>query len=475
MLKKVDYNLFSIAVIILFYVLLNLLSSTHAFFYDTVQLGASHAWYFYETNFNSIILPDKIDSGHFPIFGIYLAFVWKIFGISLWISHFAMLPFLCITFYFSYKILRHFLPYENIAWAYPILLLEPTYVAQSSLVSPDIALIAFFMMSLYYILINNRRALLFSLLLLSVVSMRGMMTFVGLYFFDCFITFYYSQKSFASWIQHGLVYVPSAVVFILFNAYHYHCKGWIGYHPLSEWAYCFAPTTWPERVRNIGILFWRWIDFGRVFLYLTVFLLSRKVFTYFPYNRPLRLLIFLFFSISLVLSYSPIFYKNLNNHRYLLPVFFSFALLTIYVIHISIQSLSTKYIFGFFLAAALITGHLWRYPTGVAVGWDCTLAHTPIYALRTSAEEFIQNQHLPKNKIGTYFPIKSIGKYTYLNALDTFSYSDFDIAKNKYILYSNICNDFSDSDIESIKKMNPIFYKKDKNIEIIIVKNELLK
>ena len=475
MLKKVDYNLFSVAVVILFYLLLILLSSSHAFFYDTVQLGASHAWYFYETDFRSIILPDKIDSGHFPIFGMYLAAVWKVLGISLWISHLAMLPFLCITFYFSYKILRHFLPLENIAWAYPILLLEPTYVAQSSLVSPDIALIAFFMMCLYFVLVNNRKALLFSLLLLSAVSMRGMMTCVGLYIFDWILNYYYSKKSFATWIKHGLLYLPAAVVFILFNAYHYQVKGWIGYHPLSEWAYCFTPTTWAERIRNMGILIWRWIDFGRVFLYITVLILSRKIITYFAYNRPLRILIFLFLAMVLVLSYSPIFYKNLNNHRYLLPVFFSFALLTIYIIHICIKSIKTKNILGFFLAVALITGHLWSYPTGVAVGWDCTLAHTPIYTLRAEAEEFIRNQHLPKNEIGAYFPLKSIGKYTYLNAQDTFSYAEYDLSKNKYILYSNICNDFSDTDIENIKKMTSIYYQKEKDIEIIIVKNELLK
>ena len=64
------------------------------FFWDTVQLGSIHAQFYFDNNFSFFFLPENIDSGHPPTFGIYIALIWKIFGKSLVTSHFAMLPFL---------------------------------------------------------------------------------------------------------------------------------------------------------------------------------------------------------------------------------------------------------------------------------------------------------------------------------------------------------------------------------------------
>ena len=60
-----------------------LLVQDHVFFWDTVQLGAKHAYWYYENNFQSLLLPTEIDSGHPPLFGMYLAFCWLLFGKSL--------------------------------------------------------------------------------------------------------------------------------------------------------------------------------------------------------------------------------------------------------------------------------------------------------------------------------------------------------------------------------------------------------
>jgi hypothetical protein len=91
------YFLFAILFILTYF------NKEHFLFWDTVQLAGKHGLFFYENNFLSFVLPNEIDSGHIPFFGFYLAIIWKIFGKSLVVSHFAMLPFmLALAYYFYY-------------------------------------------------------------------------------------------------------------------------------------------------------------------------------------------------------------------------------------------------------------------------------------------------------------------------------------------------------------------------------------
>ena len=73
--------------------LLVFLNKENGFFWDTIQLASGHGNFYYSTNFSQLLLPIELDSGHIPVFGIYIALVWKIFGKTLEASHFALLPF----------------------------------------------------------------------------------------------------------------------------------------------------------------------------------------------------------------------------------------------------------------------------------------------------------------------------------------------------------------------------------------------
>ena len=78
--------------------------SEHIFFWDTVQLASKHAHWYYEHEFNYFFLPETINSGHPPLFGMYIACCWQLFGKSLIISHFSMLPFLMGIIWLLYDI-----------------------------------------------------------------------------------------------------------------------------------------------------------------------------------------------------------------------------------------------------------------------------------------------------------------------------------------------------------------------------------
>src|SRR6185437_14021263 len=110
------------------------------------QLGSQHAHWFYTNNFRTLLFPNEIDSGNTPIFGLYIATVWKLFGRSLLTSHYAMLPFLLGIVIQIYFLCKRFLKESSLLWGMLLLLMQPTLLAQSILISPDIILIFFYLL-----------------------------------------------------------------------------------------------------------------------------------------------------------------------------------------------------------------------------------------------------------------------------------------------------------------------------------------
>src|SRR6056297_2929728 len=94
---------------IVYAVLLFLFSKDFPFFWDTVQLGSKHAHWYYENNYQSFFLPQSIDSGHPPTFGMYIALLWKILGKKLWVSHLSLVPFTALIVFYAWKIGDYFL------------------------------------------------------------------------------------------------------------------------------------------------------------------------------------------------------------------------------------------------------------------------------------------------------------------------------------------------------------------------------
>jgi len=76
------------------YIALTYFSRHFAFFGDMIQFASRHANYYYENNFKNFWLSNDLDSGHPQVFGMYMAFMWKIFGRTLAVSHVVMLPYL---------------------------------------------------------------------------------------------------------------------------------------------------------------------------------------------------------------------------------------------------------------------------------------------------------------------------------------------------------------------------------------------
>ncbi len=415
----------------------------HFFFWDTIQLASRHAHHFYENGFSSLKLPDDMDSGHPPLFGFGLAFLWKMFDKNLLISHLYILLFLILLIRQAYKLGVFLFGYWGGAWFCAFLLASPVVAGQAVLVSPDVVLCLFFIMSLRGIFENNISILSIGALGLSMTSLRGMMTLVALFAQFLFVNRTLIKQNFKNILflfkKFVVPFLPAAFFGVGFLIWHWTAKGWIGYFSGSSWAESFVKSKGQALLKNFFIIGWRLIDFGHFFLWLVVFhaifkkKIDKKIFDF------VSLLVFS----VLFLTPSALLYVGLNGHRYFLPIYISLILIVLSVL----KNKKVKLL----LILGLLTGNFWVYPQPIATGWDATLAHLPFYHLRKEMMNYIDKNNLDIREIGTAFPQLDFQENLLLNG-DMRSFAAKDLKKNKYVFYSNIMNDFTTEELKTLKK-----------------------
>lgn len=419
---------------------LQLSNLNNTFFWDTTQLASNHATFFYNTGFSSWLLPDDIDSGHIPAFGFYIALLWKIFGRTLAVSHLAMVPFALLAVWQLYRLCLKFIPKSYAGLATLLIILDPTVLSQFTLVSPDVPLIAFFLLAFNSVLENRKYWLTASALLLFLTSMRGMMAVVCLLLLDlyCNVSFREKAKIFGNLLRRSLIYIPAAVVFIVFNTYHFLHKGWVGYHKDSPWADCFAPVDFKGFLLNIAIYCWRLLDFGRIGIWLVfVFLLlrcSKPIFA----SKSTRMLLLFAATLMVFLPANMLWAKNLLAHRYLMPIYVTFALLTASILFADYVQPKIRNMLVIIWLTVLVSGNFWIYPDKVAKGWDSTLAHLPYYKLRHEAIGYLDANHIDYKDVQSFFPNMSSMDILDLNG-DPRHFDNYN-GTGDYVFYSNIYN-----------------------------------
>lgn len=428
-----------------------ILTIHNGFFWDTVQLSSEHANYYFTTNFEDILLPNSIDSGHIPSFGMYLALIWKIFGRSLAMSHLAMFPFICGILWQLQKLIAKFIKKEYAGWALLLVFSDPTLLSQITLVGPDVPLVFFFLMGLNSMLENKGKALTFSIAFLFLISMRGMMISLCLLILDVIknITFSKSFKeTFASLLKRSLIYLPAFIIFISFSTYHYFEKGWIGVHDNSPWAESFERVGLKGFLYNIGILSWRIVDFGRIGIWIVFCVLliryKREIFKI----RETCLLFLIFIILLVFLPANMVWAKNLLGHRYLLPIYLSFSLLCANILFTQQVGKKLRIALISLWLVSITTGNLWIYPEKISQGWDSTLAHLPYYKIRKQALVYMDEHGINFSEVQSFFPNKSSIDDIDLNN-DYRQFTDFD-NNHDYVFYSNVFN-LSDEDYDLIK------------------------
>jgi len=436
----------------LFFAFLTWVVADNIFFWDTVQLASAHAHYFYETNFRNLLLPENIDSGHIPTFGFYLAFIWKIFGKTLFVSHFAMLPFIFGIVRQAYLLIKKFISEKYIFFALTLFLADATLLSQTTLVSPDVVLVFLFLTALNSLLKRNNLLLSVSVAGLFLISMRGMMAASSILILDIVfnVKFNNFKSTFYQLLKKSIIYLPALFISLFYNLYHYKVKGWIGYHEDSPWQSNFEITNFKGFIRNIGILIWRLIDFGRIFIWIAAVIISFPILKSLFKDRNIKKIALIFIISLFISSISFLLYKSLTAHRYILPLYLIFSLLTSYLIFEKVKKIKLKYLFFSIVLAGMLSGNFWIYPEKVAQGWDSTLAHLHYYKLRNEMLKYMEENNISINETASSFPNTAELKYLDLSNNST-SFSEINLDENKYFFYSNIFNNLTDSEIDKLK------------------------
>lgn len=421
-------------------------SCNNIFFWDTIQLASKHAHYFYDCKLSCILLPDEFDSGHIPLFGYTLAVIWKIFGKSLIVSHIMMWPFVIGILYQYIKLSKQYLPSNFAMYGAMIFLCDPTLLSQITLVSPDVVLIfcvIFLLRKIENFKLNVSTIIVITLLCL--ISLRGAMT--ALCFGLCLIISNAKKSKDQNYFMDiSLSFLPGCLLFCAYMYYHYAIKGWIGFHEDSPWAPSFQRVDFDEMIWNMGIIFWRLIDFGRVVWVITLILIiiyHKKLFVDFTFKKLILLSGFLFF----ILTINSIQYSGLLAHRYFMPIIISASFSILYVFYRSSISEKLKYTLTWLIAACLLLGNLIIYPLGVSQGWDASLAHLPYYNLRKEMYKFLDTRKIIINQVASSFP--NLAKEKYISLCDSeLAMNDYKSCDRcEYILTGNIYNEMNQQNL----------------------------
>ena len=435
-------------------------------FWDTVQLAGKHATFYWSTNFGTWWLPQGLDSGHPPTFGMYLAACWKLFGRSLPTSHWAMYPWLLLWAGGVWRTVGHWVAARWQIWIVLLLLVDPVWLGQAVLVSPDIWVMAGFWWALVGILENRRAYIVPATALLALTSTRGMMAVAALYVIRVVWDVQAGAKpSPGRWCQLLVPFLPAALSGAAFLWAHYNATGWIGYHTASPWAPSFERVGLAGFLRNGAVLGWRVLDFGRVIPVLILLGAGigwRNLWHLPDWQRWSAALLVL----GSFLFPSLLLYKGLSGHRYLLPLL-QWLLVGLGFLITQLKNSRQKIIIYVVCLISLVAGHRWIYPRAISQQWDATLAHLPYQSLRLKVFRFLDEREIAYDSVGTAFPEIGPRDWRELTG-DRAGLVDHAGLSTPYIWYSNVMNDFSDAELRVLDSFPVVARWNSGGVEVVL-------
>ena len=463
----------NILLILSFLIVITLLLTNlnNCFFWDTVHYGSVHSNYYFSTNFSNLIVPNDIDSGYINTFGMYVAFIWKIFGRTLPNSHLAMLPFAIGIVWQLYKLCNKLIKPEFSGIVLLLIIVDPTLLSQMTLVSPDVPMVFFFLLGVNAVFKNKKWLLAFSIILLFLTSLRGVMVSLCILLLDLYCNIIFKGKLhliFFSLLKRNLIYIPAFIIFILFHSFHYLQKGWIFSHKDSPWANTINLVDVKGLFFNIGLLGWRVLDYGKIGIWFVFFILVIKFRNQTFRLKETQLLLFFLVCILIFVHANMLWANNMLAHRYFIPFNIIFSLLCATILFSDYVNIKLKYSLSIVWLIVLLSGNFWIYPPKIAKGWDSTLAHLPYYKLRNQTISYFEHEHINFKDVESFFPNTATLDKIDLNN-DSRNFNNFE-GKSKYVFYSNIFN-IDDTIYDRItKEYKVVKYFKNRGVFITIYK-----
>ncbi|AKQ47086.1 hypothetical protein TH63_17885 [Rufibacter radiotolerans] len=421
----------------------------NGFFWDSILLASKYGQWYYQTSFSTLFVPQEM-AGYPPLFGMYLAAGWHLFGKTLPVSHFLMLPFLLGIVWQVYLLAKRYLSGTWVFLGILIVFLDPTLLAQSAQVAPDILLLFLYLTCLNAILHHRPWLLGIALALMALHTPRSQILIIAVFLTQLlWHVREYRQLSKPMLGKMLLRYLPAGLLLLGWLGLHYRHFGWIGFSRSSDWGTYSTLVTTPQFFRNLGLIAWRLLDFGRVALWLTGGVLLGLSARSLP--KATKELLLLLTVPLITLSAVLVWFTNPIGHRYWLVEFVLLGLLTAHLLQVTVKRKEARAGIYALLLVSLVSGHFWLYPQRVAKGWDATLAHLPYFELRQQMLTYLDQQQIPREEVGSDFPNLAAPSDTDLNK-DHRTFPAKNLAAQSYILYSNVFNGFTNEELEDLQE-----------------------
>jgi hypothetical protein len=435
----------------LFYLALNIISWNFPFFWDSL-LTSTILQNFYDNGLNGLIVPQKLDAGHPPLFYLYLFSWWKLAMPSLTISHLAMLPFLWIMVYQFLRLSGFFIKKPIfIASSVLLFLFDPGILSQASMVSYDIIILMLYITAIRSVLLNRNTMIIVATTFLPLISIRGSFAVVSIAISHLVIDYLYNKNWNLKTLRY---YIPALVVMIFWHTYHFIQTGWFFFSTSENWSEQRTFGTASILVHNTLSIIRNLGDYGKLGVYLLLFIL---IFVWIYQKRKasndLKVLVAITIIPLIVFSIFFLPFSNPIGHRYLLVVYALSFILFSYIISYFKNAL----ILFLIAIATLISGNFWIHKK-ISNGWDSTMAHIPYFKIKQEMNAFINENKIEKKIIGSRFPLHVSEKQEILYG-DSIRLGYLgDSTHFDYILYSNISNEWTVEDLEKISLMDTLYH-----------------
>ena len=399
----------------------------------------------YDNHFTSFIF-SVTDNGATPIYSIYLASLWAVFGKSLLVSHLAILPFVIGMLYQLYKLAERFIEKKYFYILFLILLIEPTIATQTIIAGYDIVYCYLFLLGLNSIFDNKRFLIALSVIFMPLLNLRGFSLVIALFIIDWYIN-YHKYKNIKKLAFSTIAYLPSILLLIFWLLYHYKLTGWFAISGNRE---KYHNINGLERMlRNIIYISWKIADFGRVLLFLFIFLIFLKNKKTKDNKGKTLFYIIILTVIPYIIFFLPFSYPV--SHRHFMVIYVISVLAFVYFVSI-LKKKSLRNVLFTLTIISLLSGNFILYPERFGNGWDSSLKVLPYFKMKKEFDDYLKRSGISPSLIGTKFPMDFDNYDCYLNnnhyvfaSLDTITFN-----KISYVTQSNISNTFTPDEINEL-------------------------
>ena len=434
-------------VVLVLFLVLKFFTLDNCFFWDNVAGYSMPASYLLEHGLFSFVYPVNYVSEP-PLAHMYLAVLWTLLGKNLLVAHLSV-TLLSVGVIWQVWRLCEKLNTKYTSYIFLLAVLEPTLSTQLILISPDVILCFFALLSINLLLENKRGWLAVSACCLGLVSIRGFVVCAGLGLGYLVIAKVIEKKSF----KEAFVYVfPSFIpVLLALGAWFLYRKletGYFLYQPGFEYQEHRELASLSHIIKNIASLAIRMLDSGRiiVWLFLLVAIIKMGIKNFIAFVVHSRLSI-IYLSVLFTMSLVTIPVTNPFGDRYFIVLYILLALITAQLLSKVYEARKIRIVFVGMLLV-LVSGNFWVYSEKMSKAWDSVLCHLPCYSLRQEMITYLEDQHIDVNDVSASFPLNAPFADLDINE-DKRQFTPVDWDKSRYIIYSNLYN-WDDESINAI-------------------------